>query len=174
MRLFISVPQLYAPSVKVGQEAKITLREYPQRVFIGHVARSARELDSGTRTLLTEVDIANPDGALISGMYGQVQLDLDRVVEPLLLPATALVVTAQGTRVALVENGKIRWKDLIVENDLGDKISVTSGLTDTDQVVTIPGERLVDGLEVQAVEAPKPDAKPEVKPAPPLKATAKE
>jgi RND family efflux transporter MFP subunit len=164
MRLFVSVPQLYAPSIKVGQNAKIIIREYPQRSFVGHVARTARELDSATRTLLTEVDIANVDGALISGMYAQVELSLDRAVEPLLLPATALVVTAQGTRVAVVESGKIRWQVVTVENDLGDRISVRDGLSPNDVVVSIPGERLVDGLEVQTVEAPIPPIAPPTTP----------
>ncbi|MEO6952651.1 MAG: efflux RND transporter periplasmic adaptor subunit [Polyangia bacterium] len=158
MRLFVNVPQLYAPGVKVGQVAKVSIREYPDRVFIGKVERTARELDSTTRTLRTEVHIDNKDGALISGMYAQVALETDRVQQPLLVPATALNVTAKGTRVATVANHQIHWKHVEVENDLGDRIAIASGLEPSDEVVVLPGEQIHEGLKVET-RAPAPPTK---------------
>jgi len=155
MRVFVNVPQLFAPSVHVGDEATISVREFPGRAFKGTITRTSNELDTVTRTLLTEVRSPNTDNALIAGMYAQVTLPIKRVDGPLLVPSTALVVDAEGTRLALVEGGAVRWRKVEVDSDLGDKIAVAVGLTESDSVVTVPSDRLTEGMKVSA-ETPKP------------------
>jgi RND family efflux transporter MFP subunit len=155
MRVFVNVPQLFAPSVRVGAEATVTVREFPGRPFQGAVTRTANELDPVTRTLLTEVRCANPDGALIAGMYAQVELPIRRNDAPLVVPSTALVVDAEGTRMAVVDGGAIRWRRVQVDSDMGDKIAIATGLKETDAVVVTPSDRLREGLAVRAAEARK-------------------
>jgi RND family efflux transporter MFP subunit len=154
VRVFVHVPQTYAPSVKVGSVAKVTVREIPGRVFLAKVTRTANELDSLARTLLTQVDIPNGDNALLAGMYADVALDVKRAGQTLLIPSTALVADEDGTRVALVVDGKIKWQVVTVESDLGDRLSIAGGLKETDQVVTVPSTKLVDGLPVDIVAPP--------------------
>ena len=72
------MPQPYAFDVHVGQSADVTLREQPDRVFTGTVTRTAGAIDTASRTLLTEVQVPNRDGALLSGSYVTVHFKLHR------------------------------------------------------------------------------------------------
>ena len=153
VRVFVQVPQLYAAGIRVGMEAPTSVREMPGRVFAGKVARTANELDPGTRTLRTEVDIANPDNALLAGMYAQVSFDVRRLDQPLLVPSTAVLFDAEGTRVALVREDAIRWTKVEVDADLGDRLAIAAGLRDGDVVAAMPSERLVEGMRVHPEEA---------------------
>src|SRR5580658_5072924 len=72
LRVYVSVPQAYAPSMKVGTKAVVTLQELPGQKFIGTVVRTADAIDPATRTLNTEVDVPNRDGKLLPGSFGQV------------------------------------------------------------------------------------------------------
>jgi RND family efflux transporter MFP subunit len=155
VRVFVNVPQVYAQAVRVGGDATITLRELPARPFTGQVTRSSGALDPATRTLLTEIRIPNPDGALLPGMYAQLSLAVTRADGPLMIPPAALVADGGGTRVAVVEHGSIRWHPVRIDSDLGDQIAVLSGLKDSDDVVLAPTDRLADGLLVTAEQAPK-------------------
>jgi RND family efflux transporter MFP subunit len=154
VRVFVNVPQLYAADIHVGMDAPATVRERPGRTFEGKVARTADELDVGTRTLLTEVDIPNPDGALIAGMYGQITFHIKGRGQLVLVPATAVLIDAQGTRAALVRGGSISWRKVEIEKDLGDKVAIATGLADGDVLVAGPSDRLVEGMRVRAEDSP--------------------
>jgi|HubBroStandDraft_1064217.scaffolds.fasta_scaffold21965_3 membrane fusion protein (multidrug efflux system) len=165
VRVFVNVPQLYAARVKVGMSAPVTVRELPGRTFTGKVARTANELDMATRTLLTEVDIPNPDDTLISGMYGQVSFHMTGQNNLLFVPATAILIDASGTRAAVVREGAISWKGVEIDGDLGDRLALSTGLTEGDLVVVAPSDRLAEGTHVRAQEgqpsaAPSAESKP--------------
>jgi membrane fusion protein (multidrug efflux system) len=150
VRVFVNVPQLYAADIQVGMDAPTTVRERPGRTFEGKVARTADELDLGTRTLLTEVDIPNPDGALIAGMYGGITFQMKDQGQLVLVPATAVLIDAQGTRAALVREGAISWRKIGIEKDLGDKLAISTGLAEGDVLVAAPSDRLIEGMRVRA------------------------
>lgn len=159
VRVFVHVPQLYASAVRDGAAVTVRLREMPARTFRATVARTAHALDADTRSLLTEVHVPNADGALLSGMYAQVTLPLQRASAPLSLPSTALVASAEGTRVAVVEGGAVRWRAVQVEADLGDRVALASGVTPSDDVVVTPSDRLAEGMRVRAELAAPPAAR---------------
>jgi membrane fusion protein (multidrug efflux system) len=165
VRVFVHVPQTFAPSVKVGSVAKVTVREIPGRVFLAKVSRTANELDSLARTLLTQVDIPNADGALLAGMYANVGIDVKRAGQTLFVPSTALVADEDGTRVAKIIDGKIKWSVVTVESDLGDRLSISNGLSESDMVVTVPSTKLIDGLPVDVVAPTLPPASSATTPA---------
>jgi RND family efflux transporter MFP subunit len=152
VRVFVNVPQLYAGGIEVGMNAPTTVREIPGRAFAGRVARTAHELDVGTRTLLTEVDIPNPDDSLLAGMYGQVSFHVTGQAALLLVPATAVLIDARGTRVAVVHDGVLSWREVDIDGDLGDRIAVSTGLAEGDEVVAAPSDRLVEGMRVVVTE----------------------
>ncbi|MGA2448826.1 MAG: efflux RND transporter periplasmic adaptor subunit [Polyangiaceae bacterium] len=153
MRVFVDVPQRYAASVRVGAPAVVTLREFPGRSFEGKITRTANELDPSTRTLLTEVRVDNASRTLIAGMYATIGWQAERAGTPLLVPATALMVTADGPRVAVVSHGSIHWKRVEIESDEGDQIAVSTGLDESDAVVLRPSDRVVEGMRIEAVPA---------------------
>jgi RND family efflux transporter MFP subunit len=82
LRIFVFVPQSYAPDIKVGQTADVSVRELPGRVFKGTVARTAGAIDATSRTLLTEGARAEPDGLLLSGSYATVRFKVQRPDRP--------------------------------------------------------------------------------------------
>jgi len=147
LRVQVNVPQSYATDVRIGQAAQVSVRNFPGRVFAGAIARSAGAVDAGTRTLRVEVDVPNAEGVLLPGMYGQVGLECHRDVTPLMVPASTLLIGADGVRIAVVEGTKVRVREVTVGRDLGAEIEVLTGLAATDAVVNNPAG-LADGAEV--------------------------
>lgn len=177
MRTYISVPQTDALSMTPGLSADVTVQELPNRKFTGHVVRTSQALDVASRTLLTEVDIANPGNALLSGMFAQVHMHLEHHAPSLIVPSTALVVRANGTTVATVDNTQpgqtatIKFQPVTVGRDFGGTVELATGVTNGLPIVTNPGADLVDGMKVRIA---KPRVETDAAPAaPPSKAASK-
>lgn len=150
VRVFINVPQIYAPGVEKGMKAEIFSREIPGRTFQGEVSRTARAIDPLTRTLLTEIHVPNDDHQLLTGSYVQVRMDVERKNPPLLIPASALIFNADGTNVAVVgPHNRIQLRTVEVEGDFGSQIGIATGIAVDEQVVTNPGDRLSNDIEVE-------------------------
>jgi RND family efflux transporter MFP subunit len=148
VRVFIDVPQTNAPAVKVGQAVQLSVREFPGRTFEGKVTRTSKAVDPTSRTLRTEVQVPNKDGALFVGMYARVKLAIAQPSAPLMIPGSALVFNGNGTQVALVKNGHIHFQPVELGDDNGSQVGVRSGLTEKDVLVSTPGERLNEGTAV--------------------------
>jgi RND family efflux transporter MFP subunit len=156
IRVWVYVPQDAAFGVAPGVDAVIRVPELPDREFSGKVTRIADALQSGTRTLLTEIDITNPDSALSAGVYCTVELHIPRKTPSLLVPADAIIFNRNGMQVAVVNNGKAELRKVKVKRDLGTRVEVDSGIKAGDQVILNPPVTLVDGSKVQALpEAPR-------------------
>lgn len=149
LRVRINVPQPYVSMVRIGQEAKLTVRNFRDRVFSAKVTRTSAALDPATRTLRYELEVANADGALMPGMYGQVSLDVQQPAPSLLIPSSALVADASGLRVLIVREEKIVSCPVVVGRDLGTQLEIEKGLSADDQVVTNPTANLLDGMSVR-------------------------
>jgi multidrug efflux pump subunit AcrA (membrane-fusion protein) len=155
VRLYIAVPQAYAQGVRAGLDAVVSVRGMGGRAFKGRVARTARAFDASTRTLLTEVDVVNPDGALLPGMYATTSLKFDRSFAPIVLPAAALIVRTQGAQAAVVSpDSVVRLRQLEIARDLGATLEVDSGLTDGELVVMNASDDLRDGQRVRMQPEP--------------------
>jgi RND family efflux transporter MFP subunit len=156
IRVFVYVPQDAAFGVVPGIDAIVRVPEIPDREFSGKVTRIADALQSGTRTLLTEIDITNPDSALAPGIYCTVELHIPRKTPSLLVPADAIIFNRNGMQVAVVNNGKAELRKVKVKRDLGTRVEVDSGIKAGDQVILNPPVTLGDGSKVQAMpEAPR-------------------
>ena len=158
IRVWVYVPQDAAFGVTPGIDAVVRVPELPDREFPGKVTRIADALQPGTRTLLTEVDIANPDGALMPGIYCTIELRIPRKTPSLSVPADAIIFNRNGMQVAVVSNGKAELRKVNVKRDLGTRVEVDSGINAGDQVILNPPVTLVDGSKVQPrSEATAPD-----------------
>jgi multidrug efflux pump subunit AcrA (membrane-fusion protein) len=102
VRVLINVPQENAPTVRPGQAATILVREFAGHKFAGTVTRTSLSLDQTTRTLLTEVQAANPQALLMPGMYAQVQLSDTRPSPPLMVPGDSIIASSEGLQVAVL------------------------------------------------------------------------
>jgi membrane fusion protein, multidrug efflux system len=103
LRVYVSVPQAYAPNIKVGMKADVTLQEFPGQKFVGMVVRTADAIDLATRTLNTEVDVPNKDGKLLPGSFGQVHFATGTSVPRITIPVNAMLFRAEGPQVAVVD-----------------------------------------------------------------------
>jgi RND family efflux transporter MFP subunit len=152
VRVYVQVPQDVAPSVRVELGAIVTVREFPNRRFEGKIAHAAGALDPATRTMLTEVRVANPKNEILTGMYAQVALTLPTPHKVLSIPATSLINGAGGLRVAVVdEMSQVHFAPVVVERDTGSTIEISSGLAVAEKVVKIPSADLVEGGSVDVV-----------------------
>ena len=150
IRVQVYVPQGSAFGVAPGIDAVARVPEIPDRTFPGKVTRFANALAPGTRTLLTEIDVPNPDGTLSPGIYCTVELHIPRKNPSIVVPADALVFNADGLQVAVIENGTARFQKVTVARDLGTQVELREGIKPGDEVILRPMVNLADGSKVQA------------------------
>ena len=164
LRIFVYVPQSYAPDIKVGQSAVVSVREFPHRVFAGTVTRTAGAIDPASRTMLVEVQVPNPEGVLLAGSYATVRFNLQRSEPQLLIPSGALLVDAAGVRVAVVNpDNTLHYRPIEIGRDFGDEVEVLSGLNGDEVVATGLAGNLIEGSAVM-VAAPAPTPTPAARP----------
>jgi RND family efflux transporter MFP subunit len=154
LRIQLYVPQDEAFGVVSGVEAVIRVPEMPGREFPGTVTRIADALQPGTRTLLTEVDVPNPDHALPAGVYCTVELKIPRKTPSLIVQAGAIVFNSNGLSVWVVEDGVARVRPVTVARDFGTTVEVSAGVKDGDQVIINPPVDLTEGHKVKIGPAP--------------------
>ncbi len=159
LRVYVSVPQAYAPSMKVGVKAAVTLQEFPGQKFLGTVVRTADAIDPATRTLNTEVDVPNKDGKLLPGSFGQVHFATDTTVPRITIPTNAMLFRAQGAQVAVVDkDGKVRLHAIAIGRDFGATLEVLGGVDTSDQIVVNPSDSLEEGQVVHVAKPSSGDA----------------
>ncbi len=174
IRAYVSVPEAYAPSIRAGLGAYLELTQYPGQSFQGKVVRTAESIDPGTRTLLTEVDVPNHNGALLPGGYAQAHLQVKVTGARLAVPVNALLFRSEGLRAVVVDaNHKTHLKALTIGRDYGTTLEVLQGLDVNDWIVLNPADSLDDGQEVHVKEialnhapsqpAPQPNPAPGAK-----------
>ena len=154
LRIYVNVPQANASAIHVGQPARLTVSNLPGRTFTGTITRTANALDPNSRTLLAEVQVPNGDGALLPGMYSDVDLTNSRTDPPLLIPSDALIVRAGGTQAAVVRpDHTVHMQKIVVGRDYGDRLEVMSGLQEGESIMTNPGDSAREGVSVIPVPA---------------------
>jgi membrane fusion protein, multidrug efflux system len=160
LRVYVSVPQAYAPTIKVGLKAAVTLQEFPGQKFSGAVARTADAIDPATRTLNTEVDVPNKDGKLLPGSFGEVHFAMAASVPRITIPVNAMLFRAEGPRVAVVDNSsKVHLHPITIGRDFGATLEVLSGVDPSDQIIINPSDSLEEGQQVHIGKPPTGDAR---------------
>ena len=156
LRVYVNVPEEYSQGIKVGITANLTLAEFPGREFQGKVVRTADSINLTTRTLLIEIDVDNPTGTLLTGSYAEVHLAVPTQGAPFLIPVDTLLFRTEGLRVGIVRDGKVVLAVVTPGHDFGNQIEIVSGLKADDQVIVNPPDSIVQGQEVQIVQATLP------------------
>ena len=160
LRVYVSVPQAYAPSMKVGVKATVTLQEFPGQKFLGIVARTADAIDPATRTLNTEVDVPNKDGKLLPGSFGQVHFATGTSVPRITIPVNAMLFRAEGPQAAVVDkDGKVHLRPISIGRDFGTTIEILGGLDASDRIIVNPSDSLEEGQQVHVAKANAGDAR---------------
>jgi RND family efflux transporter MFP subunit len=170
IRVYVNVPEAYAPSIRRGLGAFLELGQYPGQKFQGEVVRTAEAIDLATRTLLTEVDVPNKTGLLLPGGYAQVHLLVHVQGERLQVPVNALLFRSEGLRAVIIDlNHRVRLQPLEIGRDYGTSLEVLNGLKHDDWIVLNPPDSIESGQEVhvQEVKNPLAPAPAPGQPAPP-------
>ena len=150
LRVYVRVPQNYAPSIKPGAIATLSLPEYPGRTFQARVEASAGAVAAESGTTLIQLAVDNADGKLMPGSFASVRLERPGDSTALRVPASALIFDDKGTRVAtLGADHKIAFKQVTILRDYGKTVEIGSGLGADDQVIESPPDGLVDGDSVR-------------------------
>jgi RND family efflux transporter MFP subunit len=163
IRVYVTAPETYAPSIRAGLGAYLELTQFPAQRFQGRVVRTSEAIDPATRTLLTEVDVPNKNAQLLPGGYAQVHLEVKVRGSHLQVPVNALLFRAEGMRAVVVDaNRKTHLRPLTVGRDFGTTLEVLDGLDAGEWIVLNPPDSLDEGQEVRIKEvvqnsAPGPD-----------------
>jgi len=153
IRVYVDVPEIYAPSVRRGVNASIELPSLPGQRFTGSVARTADAIDPGTRTLRTEIDVPNSDGKLLPGSYAQVHFGVHVATTRLSVPVNALLFRSEGPRAAIVgSDGKVHLKPVVIGRDYGTDVEILGGLETSESIVLNPSDSLEEGQPVHATK----------------------
>jgi multidrug efflux pump subunit AcrA (membrane-fusion protein) len=177
LRILISVPQTNAPGVRVGQSATVTVQQIPDQSYPGKVTRTSSSLDAQSRTLLTEVDVENPKGVLLPGMYATVSFVTDRIAPPFMVPDAALVVRSSGTVLAVLQPlapderqkagaegmdpatvaqvRRVHFQTVQPGRDYGVELEILDGLKVGEEVAVDPSDAVQEGALVQ-IAVPNP------------------
>jgi RND family efflux transporter MFP subunit len=154
LRVFVDVPQDQAADVAPDAIAQLRVPQWPARVFTGTVARTSGAIDPASRTLRVEIDVDNPDGALLPGAYAEVTLPLTAAHPGLSLPANALLFRPAGVQVATVDwQGVVQLRTVTLGRDFGTRVEIRDGLRGDEQVVLNPGDAIDGGQHVRLASA---------------------
>lgn len=154
LRVYVSVPQAYAPAIKVGMQSEVTLQEFPGQKFTGTVVRTADAIDTTTRTLLTEVDVPNKDGKLLPGSFGEVHFKPHIDAQKVTVPVNAMLFRQEGAQVAVVgADGKVQLRHINIGRDYGTTLEVVGGVDVSDRIIVNPADSIEDGQQVNVAPA---------------------
>ena len=155
LRIYVTVPQTYASSIKPDQNATVSFREISDKAFSAKIVRTAGALDPAARTLLTELQVANTDRKLFPGMYAEIKFAFPQDGRTLLVPGNTIIVQSDGPKVLTVDAKQtIRARPVKLGRDLGDKVEILSGLDPAEPLVANPSDSLREGIEVKVQAQP--------------------
>ncbi|TAJ18985.1 MAG: efflux RND transporter periplasmic adaptor subunit [Rugosibacter sp.] len=162
LRIYVNVPQNYAPAIKKSGKAKISVPEHPGKFYPATIESYSQAINAASGAMLVQLVVNNPAGELLPGGYALISLDLPNDKPSLSIPASALIFDKAGLRVATVDStNKTLIKQITVARDLGNVIEIASGLTSADRVIESPPDGIENGalVHVAAPEKAAPAAK---------------
>jgi RND family efflux transporter MFP subunit len=160
LRVYVNVPEEYSQLAKPGLTAALTLAEFPGKTFSGKLVRTADSINNATRTLLSEVDVNNPTGQLLSGSFAEVHFKVPTEVSTFIVPVDTLLFRAEGLRVAAVKGGKAELLPVTPGHDFGETMEIVSGLKGGESIIVSPPDSIVAGEQVQLAQQAAAGSKP--------------
>jgi RND family efflux transporter MFP subunit len=156
LRVYVNVPEAYSRGIKVDTNADLVLAEFPGQTFQGKLVRTADAINMTTRTLLVEIDVANPTNTLLTGSYAEVHLKVPGQSSTFIIPVNTLIFRSEGLRVGVVKDQKVTLTPVTPGHDFGNQIEIVAGLKLDDQIIINPPDSVVTGQQVQIVQATLP------------------
>ena len=156
LRIYVRVPQSYAPRIKAGIGVSLSFPEFPGRAFEAKLVRTADAIEPRARTLLAELEADNAKGDLLPGGYVDVKFKLPVATRGVRVSANALLFRAEGPRVASVgEDGRAVLHEVTLGRDFGTSIELLTGVAAGEKVILNPPASIETGTVVRVKGADK-------------------
>src|SRR5208337_1905996 len=158
LRVYVDTPEAFAPLVHPGDEADLTVNQFPARKFAAHVVTTSGAIDSTSKRLLTELQVPNGTGELPSGAFVQVTLKL-QTSTAVTIPVKTLLFEPDGSpAVGVIHPDRtVEIRKIRITRDLGRRVQVAQGLSESDQLIVNPPAGLAAGAVVVATAPPRPE-----------------
>ena len=164
LRVYVSVPQTYVPSIPPGTKATITVPDRPGKTYLATVETSSQAVNVSSGSTLMQLGLDNANGDLLPGGFANVSLELPGNAAALRIPSSALLFDKNGLRVATVgQDNKVVLKHVTIARDFGQTIEIGAGIAADDRIVQSPPDGIADGDAVRIAEAPSAAAKASAK-----------
>jgi RND family efflux transporter MFP subunit len=153
LRVYVTVPQTFSSLVKAGEQAQLTVNEFPGQMVQAHVVTTAGAINPTSKRLLTELQAPNPTGAPLAGAFIQATIDIPIDGAGVMIPPMTLLFESGQPAVALVDpDGKVEIRKVSVTHDLGTRLQIADGLSESDRLIINPPPGLVAGNHVTVVK----------------------
>ncbi len=148
VKIDLDIPEQYLPRISIGQTAQVSVQAYPNEKFTGTVSRISPVLDLETRTAPIEIVIPNPEHALKSGMFAQVELIIDERKNVPVIVKEAVMGKEPGVYIYAVNGNAAHQRNIKLGIRQGAYYEVLEGVKEGDLVVVMGQQQLYDGAPV--------------------------
>jgi RND family efflux transporter MFP subunit len=157
LRVYVDTPEAFAPLVHLGDEATLTVNQFPAQKFAAHVVATSGAINPTSKRLLTELEVPNETGKLQPGAFVQITLRL-HTSTAVTIPAKTLLFESDEPAVGVVHSdGVVEIRKIRITRDLGRRVQVAQGLSESDQLIINPPGGLAAGAIVRIAKArPEP------------------
>jgi RND family efflux transporter MFP subunit len=157
LRVYVDTPEAFAPLVHPGDEADLTVNQFPAQKFAARVVATSGAINPTSKRLLTELEVPNNTGELQSGAFVQITLRL-QTSTAVTIPAKTLLFESGESAVGVVHpDGTVEIRKIRISRDLGRRVQVAQGLSESDQLIINPPPGLAAGAVVTIAPArPEP------------------
>jgi RND family efflux transporter MFP subunit len=157
LRVYVDTPEAFAPLVHLGDEATLSVNQFPAQKFAAHVVATSGAINPTSKRLLTELEVPNETGKLQPGAFVQISLRL-HTSTAVTIPAKTLLFESDEPAVGVVHSdGMVEIRKIRITRDLGRRVQVAQGLSESDQLIINPPGGLTTGAIVTIAKArPEP------------------
>lgn len=146
-----TVPEMYLPQLKIGQDVTVISNTYQGRHFAGKVAFISPEINALSRSIQLYAELSNEDHALAPGMFVTIKQALGEEAHAIMVPARSAMAVMDGQQIYKVIDGKAVSVDVKLGMRKQDMVEVTDGLTAGDVIVTDGQIKLRSGSLVKVI-----------------------
>jgi RND family efflux transporter MFP subunit len=125
----------YVKDIRLGDRVEVRVESSGGKSFTGVISRFSHKVDETTRTMVTEIEMPNPNLELVPGMYATVVLKVERRPQVLTIPAEAVAADKKTVVYVVNPNHEIEERPVTLGLETPDRYEVSAGLNDGDMVV---------------------------------------
>lgn len=148
LKLVLQVGETNISKLKMGNEMSVSIPAASKDAYVGLITNIAPHVDSMTKAYPVTVEILNESKAVKGGMYGEVELVIERKEDVLVIPQNAILDYEQSKIVFVVEEGKAVQREVKVGITLGDEAEIKEGLQEGEELIVEGQYGIKDGTDV--------------------------